>query len=427
MSDNVICVEEVSKKFSRALRQMMAYVPRDVVRSIIGLNRSSTQLRKSEFWAVDRVSFELQQGDRLGLIGRNGSGKSTLLKLLNGILLPDNGIIRIKGRVGALIEVGAGFHPMLTGKENIFVNGAILGIEQRELRKKFDEIVSFAEIGDFLESPVKFYSSGMSVRLGFAVAVSVAPEILLIDEVLAVGDFAFQKKCFDRLEKMVDKGTTIVVVSHSMATVQRLCPKALFMRQGKGVFLGDSREASAKFYESLSRDSGGDGSASSGKDGIFHKSEGVMDVYITGFRILNEAMLPVQRIASGSFVRFVLEVCSRNGNEEQLPRIAVRIMDAQTEELIANIQTPQRVLRKLSLKDRIILECDVPSFNLAPGMYKVEVKLGGDGEDLRDIALIGEPLEINWSGEIVDNMSYKGKVYLPGQWRIGKERERQEV
>ncbi|MCK4325438.1 ABC transporter ATP-binding protein, partial [bacterium] len=185
MNDIAIKVEHVSKKFCKRLRHTMLYGTVDIARSTLGLLPHSGQLRVGEFWAVDDVSFELKRGETLGIIGPNGAGKTTVLKMLNGIFMPDKGKIIIKGRVGALIEVGAGFHPMLTGRENIYINGTILGMSKREIDKKFDDIVNFADIGDFIDSPVKHYSSGMYVRLGFAIAIHCEPDILLVDEVLA--------------------------------------------------------------------------------------------------------------------------------------------------------------------------------------------------------------------------------------------------
>ena len=192
-NDTVIKVENVSKKYCRSLKHTMMYGMQDIARNSIGLKSCSDTLREGEFWALNDVSFEVKKGETLGIVGANGSGKSTLLKLLNGIFMPDKGRIEINGRVGALIEVGAGFHPMLTGRENIYVNGAILGMSKKEIDKKFDEIVDFADIGDFIDSPVKHYSSGMYVRLGFAIASHADLDILMVDEVLAVGDFRFKK------------------------------------------------------------------------------------------------------------------------------------------------------------------------------------------------------------------------------------------
>src|SRR5205807_1547255 len=186
-----------------------------------------------EFWALKDVSFEVKQGEVVGIIGRNGAGKSTLLKILSRITEPTEGRVRIRGRVASLLEVGTGFHPELSGRENIFVNGAILGMRRREIETKFDDIVEFSGIERFIDTPVKRYSSGMFVRLGFAVAAHLEPEILLVDEVLAVGDAAFQKKCLSKMTDISRRGQTIFFVSHNMAAVEGLCTRALFLSQGE--------------------------------------------------------------------------------------------------------------------------------------------------------------------------------------------------
>jgi lipopolysaccharide transport system ATP-binding protein len=194
-----IAVNGLSKKYCCSLKRSMIYGIQDISRNMIGLSSRPGRLRPGEFWALDDVTFDIQRGETLGVVGPNGSGKTTLLKILNGIFWPDRGHVLIFGKVGALIEIGAGFHPLLTGRENIFVNGAILGMSRREVNDKFDRIVDFADIGDFLDAPVKHYSSGMYVRLGFAIAVHASLDILLVDEVLAVGDEGFQRKCFDKI------------------------------------------------------------------------------------------------------------------------------------------------------------------------------------------------------------------------------------
>jgi lipopolysaccharide transport system ATP-binding protein len=416
----VIQVDRVSKKFSRSLRHMMLNAPLDIGRSILGLNRRSEELRKGEFWAIDEVSLSLDQGMRIGLIGRNGSGKSTLLKMLNGTLLPDRGSIQIRGRVGALIELGAGFHPVLTGRENIFINGSIMGMKTLDIRKKFEDIIAFADIGDFLDSPVKFYSSGMYVRLGFSVAVHSEPDILLMDEVLAVGDIAFQKKCFDRLDSIVQKGTTIIFVSHSMAAIQRFCPISMLLEKGKTVFLGDSREAAAKYYQSMMAV---DEKKLSNYTHTIKHHGGSMGVYVNNYGVLDVERKPLHRIRSGDAVCLSLRLCTKDGQRERLPRIAIRFIDSQTEDLMVNIQTPSKVRKDTDVKGCLDLECKIDSFNLSPGIYRIEIKIGGDGEDLHDIAEICQPLEVNWSNEIVDNMSYKGHVYLPGDWKVKKNGE----
>jgi len=242
MTDSNIKVNKVGKKFCKSLKRSMFYGMKDIIQNAIGITPDSAQLRQDEFWAVDGVDFELKKGETFGIIGPNGSGKTTLLKMLNGIFMPDKGQIEVNGRVGALIQVGAGFHPMLTGRENIYINGTILGMSKKEIDQKISSIIDFADIGDFLDSPVKYYSSGMYVRLGFAVAIHCAPDILLIDEILAVGDSDFQMKCYQKMTEIKEKGTIILLVSHNEYTIREETDRCLYIDHGKVKFLGSSEE-----------------------------------------------------------------------------------------------------------------------------------------------------------------------------------------
>lgn len=232
MPDVLIKAEGVSKKFCKNMKRSMLYGIQDISKSMFGLTTKTDILRDKEFWAVDDISFELKRGECLGLIGPNGSGKSTLLKILNGIIEPDKGRIQIHGKVGALIEVGAGFHPMLTGRENIYINGSILGFSKKELDEKFDAIVDFAELEDFIDTPVKHYSSGMYVRLGFAIAAQMEPDVLLIDEVLAVGDMGFRHKCYNVINELTQK-CAVILVSHSMPNLARISTDIMVINKGK--------------------------------------------------------------------------------------------------------------------------------------------------------------------------------------------------
>ncbi len=237
MNDNIaIKVEHINKKYCKSLKRSMIYGIEDIGKNMFGLNANSGKLRKNEFWAIDDVSFEVRKGETLGIIGANGSGKTTLLKMLNGIFWPDKGKISIRGKVGALIQIGAGFHPLLTGRENIYINAAILGMTKKEVDKRFDNIVDFADIGDFLDTPVKFYSSGMFVRLGFAVAVHCDPDILLVDEVLAVGDEGFQNKCFNKIGELKKSGTTTILVSHNMHIISTFTEKIILLNNGNAKY-----------------------------------------------------------------------------------------------------------------------------------------------------------------------------------------------
>jgi len=238
-SETIIKAEGVSKKFCKSLKRSMIYAAKDIVRETLGITPPTEQIREDEFWAVDDVSFEVRRGECLGLIGPNGAGKTTLLKMLSGIILPDTGLIEVHGRVGALIELGAGFHPMLTGRENIYINGSILGLTRKEIDAKFESIVDFAELEDFIDTPVKFYSSGMYVRLGFAVAAHLEPDVLLIDEVLAVGDVGFRSKCYGRISELLEN-CAVIFVSHFMPNIAKLCNNVTVLNDGRVFFSGST-------------------------------------------------------------------------------------------------------------------------------------------------------------------------------------------
>ncbi len=251
----VIKVENISKSYLLHHRQRESYVAlRDVianrVKSIFSSGHKSQKATDELFWALKGVSFDVKDGERVGIIGRNGAGKSTLLKILSRITEPTAGKVSLKGRVASLLEVGTGFHPELTGRENIFLNGSILGMSKTEIRKKFDEIVDFAEVEKFLDTPVKRYSSGMYVRLAFAVAAHLEPEILIVDEVLAVGDAQFQRKCLGKMQDVSkNDGRTVLFVSHNMQAVQKLCTTGILLQQGKIIGIGGIDNVVNKYLE----------------------------------------------------------------------------------------------------------------------------------------------------------------------------------
>jgi len=232
----VVQLEGAGKKFCRTLKRSMLYGLSDIGRNLVRLSSHPATLRAGEFWAVDDATFSLNPGETLGIMGPNGSGKSTILKLLNGIYWPDKGRIMTRGKVGALIEVGAGFHPLLTGRENIFLNAAILGMKKHEVDSLFNEIVDFADIGPFLDTPVKNYSSGMFVRLGFSIAVHCRPQVLLIDEILAVGDYGFQTRCFHKVGELKKNGTAIILVSHNAHLVSTYADAMVVFQRGRATF-----------------------------------------------------------------------------------------------------------------------------------------------------------------------------------------------
>lgn len=250
-----ISIENISKKYILSHKKKKYQNLKESVSGFLGelFTSKDEEETKEVFWALRNVSFDIEQGDRIGIVGSNGAGKSTLLKILSRITEPTSGQVKVNGRMASLLEVGTGFHPELTGRENIFLNGAILGMKQNEIRSQFDEIVSFAGIEKFLDTPVKRYSSGMYVRLGFAIAAHLEPEILIVDEVLAVGDSEFQKKCLGKMKDVSSSGRTILFVSHNSTAIQGLCNKAAFLQKGNLVKYGEVGEVLHDYMTSISK------------------------------------------------------------------------------------------------------------------------------------------------------------------------------
>ncbi|GAB3994791.1 ABC transporter ATP-binding protein [Spirosoma daeguense] len=255
---SVITVENISKQYiidhkkgkgSNTLRDMIA----ENFRSVFGRNKDQNAITHEEFWALRDVNFSIEQGDRVGIVGHNGAGKSTMLKILSKIIEPTSGSVRIRGRVASLLEVGTGFHPELTGRENIYLNGSLLGMTRSEIRKQFDEIVAFAGVEKFLDTPVKRYSSGMYVRLGFAISAHLDPEIMIVDEVLAVGDAEFQKKSLGKMRDNSASGRTVIFVSHNLTAVQSLCNKTLYFEKGRLIEQGETNEVIASYLSKVSK------------------------------------------------------------------------------------------------------------------------------------------------------------------------------
>lgn len=240
MSDNVIEVKNVWKKF-----KIYHDKPHTLKDKVLFWNRNKYEVR----WVLEDISFEVKKGESIGIIGKNGSGKSTLLKLLTKIIYPNKGSINMKGRVAGLLELGAGFHPDLSGRDNIYINASIFGLSKKEIDKAFQEIVDFAELQDFIDNPVRTYSSGMYMRLAFAVAINIHADILLIDEILAVGDISFQEKCLNKLKEIKKSGVTIVIVSHSLEQIERFCDKSIWIHSGQIAALGKCEVVHKKYEE----------------------------------------------------------------------------------------------------------------------------------------------------------------------------------
>ncbi|MCL4499417.1 MAG: polysaccharide ABC transporter ATP-binding protein [Chloroflexi bacterium] len=357
MSDTIVQVNDVAKKFSQQLRHVMKYGMIDISRNVVGLSSRPETLRDGEFWAVDGVSFELKRGESLGLIGLNGSGKSTLLKMLNGIYMPDKGSIGVRGRVGALIEVGAGFHPMLTGRENIYVNGSIMGMTKREITEKFEEIVDFADIGEFIDLPVKHYSSGMFVRLGFASAIYTNPDLLLVDEVLAVGDLNFQAKCYGAIEKLRKGGTTVILVSHNPQMVMDVCEKALLLSHGKLLSRGTAWDTLQEYYRMIAVTPVKSENESNGDE--------ILSVH--DIEMVDGSRTPTAKIGADNPVTFVTELSAARPVDDVFVNFVIETYDRRT---CVHVRLDKETgLVDLS-EGRHRLEVAFPNLMLAPGVYK---------------------------------------------------------
>lgn len=370
-SDILVKIENVSKKFCKSYENLMLYGAIDITRDFFSIPSDSSQLRPGEFWAIDNVSFELKKGESIGLIGKNGSGKSTLLKMINGIFMPDKGIITVQGKTSALIEIGAGFHPMLTGRENVYVNGSILGMSKKEIDKKIDNIIDFAGIGDFIDSPIKHYSSGMFVRLGFAVAVHCEPEILLVDEVLSVGDYSFQMKCFEKIKELKRKGVSIIFVSHSEATVKSVCQKAILLNCGKEVFCGNVEEALQKYYSVVSAQIVQDisNNNTSPEQGVFRRGDG--RARFTEIKIYDMLGKPVTSIPFGTEkIKISLKYFARE--KILAPRFGFYLRDAKISDWIMVLGVSTYMVCSIeSIEGHGEIEFEVDVKNLGPNLYGV--------------------------------------------------------
>jgi lipopolysaccharide transport system ATP-binding protein len=359
---NAIIVENVSKRYvidhqgrSDTLRDALAHG----VHGLWGrLNQG--HLEKEEFWALKDVSFEVKPGEVLGIIGRNGAGKSTLLKILSRITEPTTGRISLRGRVASLLEVGTGFHPELSGRENIYLNGAILGMSRAEITRKFDEIVAFAEVERFLDTPVKRYSSGMYVRLAFAVAAHLEPEILIVDEVLAVGDHAFQKKCLGKMQQVANtEGRTVLFVSHTMPAVQNLCSSCIWLRSGSVVRIGASAAVIADYLS--------DGNRAGAQGGQVLESSEDFSIYAIE---VNGSTMPT--LVAGQPCRFVLSYRCKNPGRFPFG-LGVTLTVRLNDEKIVNLWSAYSPQTSIQPAAEGRIECVVPAWPFREGQLTVDV------------------------------------------------------
>lgn len=417
MSETVIHVENLSKQYQlgvigsgalyRDLQSWWAQVRgKEDPNSRIGQWDTSRMEGGQRFWALRNLSLEVKQGEVLGIIGRNGAGKSTLLKILSRVTGPTSGRVRIKGRVASLLEVGTGFHPELTGRENIFLNGSILGMRETEIKTKFDEIVDFAEIKDFIDTPVKRYSSGMYTRLAFAVAAHLDPEILIVDEVLAVGDAEFQNKCLSKMKDVSGTGRTVLFVSHNMGAIQALCSRACLLEAGKLVMFGTPDEAVSKYFNktlntpesrdlSVRKDRSGSCALKLMRFNIFDSDRNLMEVIPCGKKVCFELKFKVSA-AKISNLRF-----------------GISVFESDTGKYVTEFNSYYRSSKMLS--------CEQGSYNfvftidklpLAPGQYNLNF-IATSGLEVLDWLTSACQITVS------DGLFYEsGRMPLPGSFPI---------
>lgn len=372
MTRTSVTIEGVGKKFGLQLRAALKYGLIDSFRRMTGRGKDSI-LRSGEFWALQDVNALLEPGDALGIMGVNGSGKTTLLRILNGTYSPDAGKVTLRGRIGALIAAGAGFSPMLSGRENVFINGTLLGMTPQEIRAKFDEIVAFADLDKFIDMPVRNYSSGMNVRLGFAIAVLGQPDILLVDEVLAVGDISFQKKCYERIFALRNEGVTILLVSHSPGAIWAVCNKGLFLHKGISPGVNDV-ETTCKLYEEQNSHSTQAAQAKTIENNYGSRVCGTGTCFVEDFQVLNadgtQVITEVERGES-----FLLSFTARFAEPvgDLIARIAI---DSEIYKAIAIIDSYEAHSRCYSVHNgsyniRVLIK----NPHLRPGCYSLTVSL----------------------------------------------------
>jgi len=421
MSDIVIAAENLSKSYLvghqsaeresyTALRDVLAREARNFARKGLDFIRGRQIVQGDdveEFWALRDVSFELKQGEVLGIIGRNGAGKSTLLKILSRITEPTRGRVTLRGRVASLLEVGTGFHPELTGRENVFLNGAILGMTHNEIARKFDEIVAFAEVEKFLDTPVKRYSSGMYVRLAFAVAAHLEPEILVVDEVLAVGDAEFQKKCLGKMnETSRHQGRTVVFVSHNTTAVQSLCGRSILLQKGQLTAIGSSRDVVARYLDLNARVSIANGDLR----GL--RRSGAGNVRFCRIAFFNRNGLKLSSPLTGEEFVILIEF-EGSCSERQPARVGIAFFDAwETPLFNCGTEASYDQTLRIGAGDKMI--CRIPRLPLSAGRYKIGLFLERSGIiedwledfvllDVADGSFFGTPRNVppGWEGKTV--------------------------
>jgi lipopolysaccharide transport system ATP-binding protein len=401
MSEILIKVDNVNKKFCRSLKRSLWYGLSDLGSELVGRSKFHETLRKDEFWATRGVSFTVERGEALGLIGHNGAGKTTLLRMLNGLIRPDGGRIEIRGRMQALIALGAGFNPILTGRENVYVNASVLGITKSQIDQRFDEIVAFSGLEEFIDMPVQSYSSGMVVRLGFSVAAHLEPDILLVDEVLAVGDLAFRTKCQVRIQELKSTGVAIIFVSHNLHAINHVCSRAIALEKGQVLYDGEVEKAIDIYRASLIK-------IDSSMEKLIRAGTG--EIRILKLEILNANDQPLEEAEVGDFVKLRLHYQAAQPVENPVINLTVNILYDQQ---VTGIRTDVDNLPVGRLEGTGSVDIIIPRFNLLPNVYTFDAVLfHPDGFTFYDRVNKAAHLKVRGGLRVI------GTAYLPHEWDL---------
>lgn len=408
----VLSVNGVSKRFCRDLKRSLLYGVQDIASELSGLRQQASTLRPQEFWALDCVSFQVRRGESIGLIGKNGSGKSTLLRIIAGLIKPDMGEIEVLGRVAPLIALGAGFNPVLTGRENIFANMSILGLTRQEILDRLDEVIDFAEIGDALDSPVQTYSSGMAARLGFACAIYTKPDILLIDEVLAVGDVQFRCKCYRMLNELQRQGTSFVLVSHNANSILGVCESGVYINQGKLIATGAVEKVITQYESDLFL---GEVEKTVGAIALPKRSPDEslgLDITALSFQDAEGNTLNVVR--TGEFTRFCIDCVAHDAIDNLAIDVLLkeRFGEGEWIQLLSTLKTKQTI-NVLSGHNQI--QMVLPYCGLKPGVYIMKLSIRRDR-----LYMLDAVESFQFIVETEQNMS-SCAFYQPVEWKVNPE------
>ncbi|MEN8240822.1 MAG: ABC transporter ATP-binding protein [Chloroflexota bacterium] len=400
----LIQAENLSKKFSKSLKRSMVYGAGELFSNLIGKKPRTTQLRKREFWAVDHIDLNVKRGQVLGIIGHNGCGKTTLLRLIAGIYPPDAGRVSVRGSTAALISLGVGFHPVMTGYENIYLNGSLLGINKKEIDKKIEEIIEFSEVGDFINSPTANYSSGMRVRLGFSIAVALEPDVLLLDEILAVGDRKFKAKSFKKIEQLSEQAASILI-SHNMQMISRICTDIIVMEKGKFIHKSTDVLEGIEHYQQQANvhEQGESGT------GLIK----LLNIKLTN-KIDSQKGYWVSLSAKDSLeVEFSAEI------DEINKEIGARFLIYNSEYIVIGETFSDKIIKQRDLQvdetrsGVTSVKVGFPQINLRTGNYSLSLEFfdAANNDKLKTFHAVG-------SIDVLDNKIKRAAVYIPSEWQV---------